>query len=77
MEPSKRFRIPSCHLQLRHRAHGVGIDINPERIAEANENAKKAGVASLVRLEESDLFDADIHEASVVVFLSATLPGMA
>jgi predicted O-methyltransferase YrrM len=24
-------------------AHGVGIDINPERIAEAKENAKKAG----------------------------------
>jgi ribosomal protein L11 methylase PrmA len=49
-----------------YRAHGVGIDINPERIAEANENAKKAGVASLVRFEENDLFDADIHEASVV-----------
>src|SRR5690242_5550229 len=25
-------------------AHGVGIDINPERIHEAEENAKKAGV---------------------------------
>jgi 2-polyprenyl-3-methyl-5-hydroxy-6-metoxy-1,4-benzoquinol methylase len=61
-----------------YRAHGVGIDINPERIAEANENAKKAGVASLVRFEENHLFDADIHEASVVtLFLSATLPGMA
>jgi SAM-dependent methyltransferase len=47
-------------------AHGVGIDINPERIAEAKENAKKAGVANLVRFEENDLFDADIHEASVV-----------
>jgi SAM-dependent methyltransferase len=47
-------------------SHGVGIDINPERIAEAKENAKKAGVANLVRFEENDLFDADIHEASVV-----------
>jgi SAM-dependent methyltransferase len=47
-------------------AHGVGIDINPQRITEAKENAKKAGVENLVRFEENDLFDADIHEASVV-----------
>jgi SAM-dependent methyltransferase len=47
-------------------AHGVGIDINPERIQEAKENAKKAGVENLVRFEENDLFDADIHQATVV-----------
>jgi len=47
-------------------ARGVGIDINPERIQEAEENAKKAGVEKLARFEENDLFDADIHEASVV-----------
>ena len=47
-------------------AHGVGIDINPMRIAEAKENARRAGVEELVRFEENDLFDADIHEASVV-----------
>ncbi len=47
-------------------AHAVGIDINPVRIQEAKENAKKAGVESLVRFEENDLFQADIHEASVV-----------
>jgi SAM-dependent methyltransferase len=47
-------------------AHGVGIDINPERIAEAKENARKAGVENLVRFEENDLFDADIHNATVV-----------
>jgi ribosomal protein L11 methylase PrmA len=47
-------------------AHGVGIDINPVRIAEAKENAKKAGVENIVRFEENDLFDADIHEATVV-----------
>src|SRR6266852_7814331 len=38
-------------------AHGVGIDINPERIQEAEGNAKKAVVEKLVRFEESDLFD--------------------
>src|SRR5258708_6503946 len=47
-------------------AHGVGIDINPVRIAEAKENAKKAGVENLVRFEENDLFEADFHEATVV-----------
>jgi len=47
-------------------AHGVGIDINPERIQEAEANAKKAGVEKLVRFEENDLFDADIHGATVV-----------
>jgi SAM-dependent methyltransferase len=47
-------------------ARGVGIDIDPARIAEANANAKKAGVEKLVRLEEADLFQADIHQASVV-----------
>jgi len=47
-------------------ARGVGIDINPERIKEANANAKQAGMEKLVRFEENDLFQADIHEATVV-----------
>src|SRR3954468_14693981 len=32
-------------------ARGVGVDIDPARIREANENAKKAGVEKLVRFE--------------------------
>jgi len=47
-------------------ARGVGIDIDPLRIAEAKQNAEEAGVEKLVRFEENDLFEADIHEASVV-----------
>jgi precorrin-6B methylase 2 len=47
-------------------ARGVGIDIDPQRLREANENAKKAGVEQLVRFEENDLFKANIREASVV-----------
>jgi SAM-dependent methyltransferase len=47
-------------------ARGVGIDINPERIREAKENAKKDAVEGLVRFEENDLFKADFHEATVV-----------
>jgi SAM-dependent methyltransferase len=47
-------------------ARGIGIDINPDRITEARANAKKAGVEGLVKFEVKDLFDADIHEATVV-----------
>jgi precorrin-6B methylase 2 len=47
-------------------ARAVGIDINPVRLKEARENAKKAGVEDLVRFEENDLFEANIKEASVV-----------
>ncbi|MCS7023605.1 MAG: class I SAM-dependent methyltransferase [Bryobacteraceae bacterium] len=55
-------------------ARGVGIDINPERIKEARENAKKAGVEHLVRFEENDLFEADIREATVVtLFLLSSI----
>ena len=47
-------------------ARGVGYDLNPERIREANENAAKAGVQDRVRFVEKNLFDADIREATVV-----------
>ena len=51
---------------LKYGAHGVGVDINPERVKEARENAKKAGVEDRVRFIEGDLFKADIREATVV-----------
>ena len=47
-------------------ARGVGIDIDPDRIREAKENARKAGVENLVRFEENDLFQANFREATVV-----------
>jgi SAM-dependent methyltransferase len=53
-------------------ARGVGIDIDPQRIREANENAKKSGVERLVRFEENDLFKANIREASVVTLFLLT-----
>ncbi|MEO8052108.1 MAG: methyltransferase domain-containing protein, partial [Acidobacteriota bacterium] len=48
------------------KAHGVGIDIDPVRIAESKANAQSAGVGKLVRFEENDVFEADIHKATVV-----------
>jgi len=47
-------------------ARGVGIDINPERIAEARANARKAGVAQRVDLRVANLFETDLSPASVV-----------
>jgi SAM-dependent methyltransferase len=47
-------------------AHGVGFDIDPERVQEARANARNAGVAALVKFEVKDIFEADIHNATVV-----------
>lgn len=47
-------------------ARGVGIDIDPRRIEEANEGARRAGVANRVRFAVEDLFRTDFSEASVV-----------
>ena len=47
-------------------ARGTGIDINPERIKEAEENARKAGVTDRVHFIEKNLFEADFHDATVV-----------
>jgi ribosomal protein L11 methylase PrmA len=51
------------------RKYGVratGIDIDPQRIREANENAKKAGVANLVKFRQENLFTADFRDATVI-----------
>lgn len=45
---------------------GVGIDINPTRIRQANENARAAGVTDQVKFRQQDLFQADFREATVV-----------
>jgi tRNA G37 N-methylase Trm5 len=55
-------------------ARGIGYDLNPERIKEANENAVRAHVESKVKFIEKNLFEADIKEASVVTLY--LLPGV-
>ena len=47
-------------------ARGVGIDIDPQRIKEAEENARQAGVTDKVKFLQKDLFETDISEATVV-----------
>jgi SAM-dependent methyltransferase len=56
----------------RYGAHGVGFDIDPERIAESIENATKAGVTGMVKFHEQDLFTADFREATVMTLYLLT-----
>jgi SAM-dependent methyltransferase len=49
-------------------AQGMGVDLSPDRIDEANRNASQAGVSSRVRFQVQDLFDADLRGATVVTF---------
>lgn len=59
-------RIPITAVQKFGVVRATGIDIDPQRIKEANENAKKAGVTSQVRFLNQDLFTSNISEATVV-----------
>jgi SAM-dependent methyltransferase len=55
-------------------ARGVGIEINPQLVAESNASARGAGVSHLVQFIQGDLFAADISAATVVVlYLSPSL----
>jgi SAM-dependent methyltransferase len=47
-------------------ARGVGVDIDPVRIRESNENARKADVADRVKFIVGDLFETPVGEATVV-----------
>ena len=58
-------RIPIAAAQ-EYGARGIGIDIDPARIAEAIENAKAAGVTGKVTFLNQDLFTTDFSDATVV-----------
>jgi len=58
-------RIPITAAQ-KFGARGVGVDLDPRRIAEANENAKAANVTDKVKFLNQDLFKTDISEATVI-----------
>jgi len=47
-------------------ARGIGIDIDPARIAEGKANAAKAGVEQLVEFRQEDALQADVSQATVV-----------
>jgi ubiquinone/menaquinone biosynthesis C-methylase UbiE len=67
-------RIPIAAAKQYGIARGVGIDINPDRIKEANANRAKAGVGNTVRFVNADLFESNLSEATVVtLYLLPTL----
>jgi SAM-dependent methyltransferase len=47
-------------------ARGVGIDIDPQRVEEANANVKTQGVGDRVKILNQDLFITDFKDADVV-----------
>ena len=58
-------RIPITAAK-KYGARGVGVDIDPQRIAEANANAKAAGVEHLVSFRLQDAMTTDVSGATVV-----------
>ncbi len=55
-------------------ARGVGIEIHPERVAEARRRAAEAGVGSRVEFRVGDVFETDLREATIVtMFLLSDL----
>ena len=58
-------RIPVTAAK-KYGARAVGIDIDPQRIKEANENVAKNNVGDKVKIMNADLFTTDISEATVV-----------
>lgn len=56
IQAAQRFGVP-----------GVGIDIDPQRIREANQNAEQAGVSDRVVFRQQNLFESDFSDATVVI----------
>jgi SAM-dependent methyltransferase len=48
-------------------ARGVGLDIEPYRVAESQSNAQAAGVEQLVTFKHQDAMTVDLSEATVVM----------
>ena len=47
-------------------ARGFGVDIDPERIKEARQNAQAAGVADRVEFRQENLFETPLSDATVL-----------
>jgi len=58
-------RIPIRAAQ-RYGARAVGVELEPRLVAEASDNAKRAGVAGRVWFVNQDLFETDFSDATVV-----------
>ncbi len=59
-------RIPIAAVKRANLKKAVGIDIDPTRIQEANDNARAQGVTGKVEFRQADLFASDFSDASVI-----------
>jgi SAM-dependent methyltransferase len=57
-------------------ARGVGIDIDPALVQQANDNARAAGVSSLVRFEVGDIFSDEVRIGDATVVALYLLPSL-
>ncbi len=57
-------------------ARVVGVDIDPQRIAEATENVRKAGVQDRVTLIRGDIFDPNLKIGDATVVALYLLPSL-
>lgn len=53
-------------------AVGHGVDLDPERIAEARENAETEGVSDRIMFMQGDIFETDFSQASVITLYLLT-----
>ena len=58
-------RIPVT-AALAYGARGFGVDVDPDRIRESNEYARRAGVSDRVQFRRQDVFDTNVSDATVV-----------
>ena len=58
-------RIPITAARV-YGARGIGVDIDPQRIAEANANARREGVSALVTFKLENALTTDVSSATVV-----------
>jgi hypothetical protein len=58
-------RIPITAAK-KYGARGLGVEINPTLVAEANDNARKAGVSDKVSFRMQDLFETPVSDATVL-----------
>ncbi|AKQ58050.1 50S ribosomal protein L11 methyltransferase [Bordetella hinzii] len=59
-------RIAIAAVRDRGARRALGVDIDPARVAEAQANARRAGVQDRVDFRRQDLFDTDISQATVL-----------
>lgn len=50
----------------KYKVKGIGVDIDPQRIKESNENAEKEGVTDRVKFLQKNLFKMDFSDADVL-----------